>query len=123
MVTDNSPVPGDHSDWAISGAGGDMALPGAVEYQGLHRDSAPPDMGFDIGGQMFERRTAHARNMEFPGHIEPLLKDLRENKPASELSLYTMRAMSEQMHPSGTINFLMTDRCALLRRPLLRRSL
>jgi hypothetical protein len=29
-------------DWAISGAGGDMALPGAVEYQNLHRDSGPP---------------------------------------------------------------------------------
>ena len=63
---------------AISGAGGDMALPGAVECQGLHRDSAPPDMGFEIGGKMFERRSAHARNMEMGNYIEPLLADLRE---------------------------------------------
>jgi hypothetical protein len=28
-------------DWAISGAGGDLCLPGAVEYQHLHRDAHP----------------------------------------------------------------------------------
>ena len=74
----NSPDGGPHAEWAISGAGGDMALPGAVECQGLHRDSAPPDMGFEIGGKMFERRSAHARNMEMGNYIEPLLADLRE---------------------------------------------
>ena len=74
----NSPNGGPHAEWAISGAGGDMALPGAVECQGLHRDSAPPDMGFEIGGKMFERRSAHARNMEMGNYIEPLLADLRE---------------------------------------------
>ena len=38
------------------------------------------------------------------------------------MSLYTMRALSEMMHPSGTINFLMTDspweKCASLPPPL-----
>ena len=102
--------PGEASEWAISGAGGDMALPGAVECQGLHRDAAPPDMGLRIGGKQFERRSAHARSMEMPSYIEPLLKDLRnEETPAAEMSLYTMRALSEMLHPSGTINFLMTD--------------
>lgn len=96
--------PASESEWAISGAGGDMALPGAVECQGLHRDSGPPDMGFDIGGEAFQRRSDHARGMEMAGYIEPLLKDLRdESTDSSEMSLYTMRALSEMMHPSGTM--------------------
>ena len=45
-----------------------------------------------------------------------------QGKPAEEMSLYTMRALSEMMHPSGTINFLMTDstweKCASLPPPL-----
>lgn len=104
--------PGSDSEWAISGAGGDMALPGAVECQGLHRDSAPPDLGLDIGGKSFQRRSSHARSMELANYIEVLLKDLRdgdEDTPGSEMSLYTMRALSETMPPSGTINFLLAD--------------
>eukprot|EP01043_Picozoa_sp_COSAG02_P044655 COSAG02_NODE_4009_length_5918_cov_10.500086_5_plen_229_part_00 len=104
--------PGSVSEWAISGAGGDMALPGAVECQGLHRDSAPPDMGLEIGGESFQRRSSHARSMGMSNYIEALLKDLRdgdEHTQGADMSLYTMRALSEMMHPSGTINFLLTD--------------
>lgn len=104
--------PGSDSEWAISGAGGDMALPGAVECQSLHRDSAPPDLGLDIGGKSFKRRSSHARTMDMKNYIEVLLKDLRdsdEHTAGSEMSLYTMRALSETMPPSGTINFLLTD--------------
>lgn len=104
--------PGSQSEWAISGAGGDMALPGAVECQGLHRDSGPPDVGLEIGGTTFQRRSAHARTMKMPSYIEPLLRDLRnsdEGTSGAEMSLYTMRAVSEMMHPTGTINFLLTD--------------
>eukprot|EP01043_Picozoa_sp_COSAG02_P077073 COSAG02_NODE_16695_length_1063_cov_0.921162_2_plen_142_part_00 len=92
-------------DWAISGAGGDLCLPGAVEYQHLHRDShplgeapAPPSQSLPLRRLVLAEK---AKNIGING------------RTAEELSLVKMRQISEMLPPSGTINFLMTDTTAL----------
>ena len=92
-------------DWAISGAGGDLCLPGAVEYQHLHRDShplgeapAPPSQALPLRRLVLAEK---AKNIGIKG------------RSAEELSLVKMRQISEMLPPSGTINFLMTDTTAL----------
>mmetsp|Transcript_16701 Transcript_16701/g.47620 ORF Transcript_16701/g.47620 Transcript_16701/m.47620 type:complete len:449 (-) Transcript_16701:142-1488(-) len=85
-------------DYAINGAGGDLCLPGAIEYQHLHRDGPPFGEG-EFRGKLLQRRLDHAQRMGI---------DLK-GKKAGELSLNRMRAVSESLPASGTINFLMVD--------------
>lgn len=85
-------------DYAISGAGGDLCLPGAIEYQHLHRDVHPRGDG-SIKGDTLTRRLQHAELMGI---------DLR-GKDAGDISLNIMRHVSEHLPSSGCINFLMSD--------------
>eukprot|EP01050_Picozoa_sp_SAG11_P019235 SAG11_NODE_3032_length_2749_cov_8.088679_3_plen_142_part_00 len=101
-----------------------MALPGAVEYQNLHRDGSPPDVGMQIGASdnfsacevmlssvqelhvlcRWGRVSIGARNWQptstFLSTLH-LLEDVKEGKAPGELSLYSLRAISEQLPPSG----------------------
>ena len=100
----------DDGGWAITGAGGDMSIPGAVEYQTLHRDGPPPDFGLQIDSHQFAARAAQAAVLA----VEPrrplrALAEAAEGKRAEELSLVTMRAMSENMPPAATTNFALGD--------------
>jgi len=85
-------------DYAISGAGGDLCLPGAIEYQHLHRDGHPLGEG-TFRGKLLEKRLEHAQRMGIN----------LKGKRADELTLNKMRAVSENLPPTGTINFLMVD--------------
>lgn len=88
------------SDWAISGAGGDLCLPGAVEYQHLHRDAHPlGENPASVTVSMPESRlaVAEAKGIAIKG------------RAAEELSLTKMRQIAEEIPGSGTINFLMSD--------------
>ena len=88
------------SDWAISGAGGDLCLPGAIEYQHLHRDTHPlGEAPAPVTDSIPERRLELAEAMGIN------VKD----RAANELSLVKMRQIAEQLPGSGTINFLMSD--------------
>jgi len=85
-------------DYAITGAGGDLCLPGAIEYQHLHRDGPPRGEG-RIGGELLQRRLRHADHMGIK----------TQGRKPEELSLNTLRRVSESLPASGTINFLMVD--------------
>ena len=84
------------ADWPIFGTGGDLCLPGAVEYQSLHRDG--PIFG-DRRNSMTERRVAQANLMGID----------TKGKPLGELSLRTQRRISENCPATGTINFQVVD--------------
>jgi hypothetical protein len=92
-------------DWAISGAGGDLCLPGAVEYQHLHRDAHP--LGESPAPPS---HTLPTQRLELAERAKGISIDGRS---ADELSLVKMRQISELLPPSGTINFLMSDTTAL----------
>jgi len=79
------------TDYLVWGAGGDLCLPGAVEYQHLHSD-LKDDQIIDPG------RLAQAGQlgMEVPGRPE-------------ELDHATARLILERTPPQVTINFLMSD--------------
>ena len=79
-------------DYWVIGAGGDLCLPGAIEYQTLHSDARerfdlPPD------------RLAHARRMG----IEP------RTGADGALEDRTRTLIYERTPPRVTINFLMSD--------------
>src|SRR5215469_11039138 len=80
-------------DYFVLGAGGDLCLPGAIEYQGLHADQRE-------NFQIDEARLAHAARMG----IAP-----RRIAGTGELDAGTTGLIMERTPPMVTINFLMTD--------------
>jgi len=81
------------ADYLVRGGGGDVCLPGAIEYQHLHSDQRdslelPPE------------RLAQARALGV---------ELRTRADGDELDLATQRLVIERTAPWVTINFLMSD--------------
>ena len=81
------------SDYLVGGAGGDLCLPGAIEYQRLHSDLAD-------SLKLTEGRLAQA---------EALGIELRKDEDTGELDLPTRRLIAEHTPPVVTINFVMSD--------------
>ena len=80
-------------DYLCWGGGGDLCLPGAIEYQQLHAD-------FRDAQQLPKRRLRQA---------EALGIELRTEEGSSDLTMRTKRLIFERTPPVVTINFLMTD--------------
>lgn len=78
-------------DYRALGAGGDLCLPGAIEYQHLHAD-IEDDQQIDAG------RIRQARQLGIGVPDDP-----------RELDVRTARMILERTPPLVTINFLMTD--------------
>jgi Phytanoyl-CoA dioxygenase (PhyH) len=81
------------TDYLVRGGGGDVCLPGAIEYQHLHWDQKdslelPPD------------RLEQARRLGV---------ELRTRPGSDELDLATQRLIIERTPPHVTINFLMSE--------------
>jgi len=85
------------ADYFVRGGGGDLCLPGAIEYQHLHWDSRDPLALPDSRLRQAER----------------LGVQLRRKPGSDELDLATQRLIIERTPPFVTINFLMTDQTAL----------
>jgi len=81
------------NDYHVRGAGGDLCLPGAIEYQALHSDVL----------ETFKMPPARLRAAERLG-IE-----LRKKEGSDELTFQTQQLIIERTSPHVTINFLMTD--------------
>lgn len=81
------------ADYFVRGAGGDLCLPGAVEYQGLHADTR----------DTFQITPARRDQAERVG--------IRLNKipGTDELDAATCSLILERTPPHVTINFLMSD--------------
>jgi hypothetical protein len=80
-------------DYHVRGAGGDLCLPGAIEYQALHADvketfALPP------------KRLAAAERLGI---------ELRRKPGSDELTFQTQQLIIERTPPHVTINFLMSD--------------
>jgi len=80
-------------DYRVIGAGGDLCLPGAIEYQALHADFAP-DWSLNPG------RVAAAERVGVK---------LRRDPETGELDHQSRQMIFERTPPWVTINFLMTD--------------
>ena len=83
------------SEYWVNGAGGDVCLPGAIEYQALHADSGELE-----SYQMPEARLRQARQLGI---------ELRRREGSEELDHSTWQLIIERTPPMVTINFLMTD--------------
>lgn len=81
-------------DYKILGAGGDLCLPGAIEYQALHSDGDREHF------QMPPARIAQARRLG----IELGAKDAE-----TEQDYRTLQRIVERTPPVVTVNFLMTE--------------
>ena len=81
------------ADYAVIGAGGDLCLPGAIEYQHLHSDF-PEEFGLS------ERR------LELAGQFGI---ELRQDSETNELTEETRHLILEKMAPLITINFAMSE--------------
>lgn len=75
------------------GGGGDLCLPGAIEYQQLHGDIRDAQ-------NLPEERLRQARALGV---------ELRTDNDSNELTLHTRRLIIERTPPLVTVNFLMTD--------------
>jgi hypothetical protein len=80
-------------DYWVLGAGGDLCLPGAIEYQTLHYDTRET---FELSPE----RLAQARRMGV---------DLRREADGESLTGRTRQLVVERTPPRVTINFLMSD--------------
>jgi len=80
--------------WAL-GAGGDLCLPGAIEYQALHADLRERE-----SYQLPEARLRQARRLGIK---------FRMREGSVELDHSTWQLIIERTPPMVTINFLMTD--------------
>jgi hypothetical protein len=80
-------------DYAVIGSGGDLCLPGAIEYQHLHAD-------FREKIEFGDRRLEQA---------EILGVQLRRDEETGELTERTKRMIVEVTSPLITINFAMSD--------------
>lgn len=81
------------ADYRVFGGGGDVCLPGAIEYQHLHADGSEPQV-------IPEGRAAQAKLLGV---------DVKEAADTSALDLHTQRLIMELTPPFVTINFLMSD--------------
>ena len=81
------------TDYLVVGSGGDLCLPGAIEYQELHSD------GRDMS-PMPRSRVAHG---------ELLGIELVKREGTHELDTHTQRMIVERTPPLVTINFLTCD--------------
>jgi hypothetical protein len=52
--------------YVVGGAGGDLALPGAIEYQGLHADTMWPELHDPIGGMSVRDLPVPVLHVNFP---------------------------------------------------------
>jgi hypothetical protein len=80
-------------DFSVLGAGGDLSLPGAMEYQVLHSDLAER---FELPPERIEQ----ARALGLP---------LRTRKGSEQLDARSAQLAVERTPPVVTINFLMCD--------------
>ncbi len=80
------------SEYRVWGSGGDLCLPGAIEYQHLHSDIRDSQ-------QLFEERIEQAKRVG----VE------LEKDDSGNLSVATQRLIVEMTPPMVTINFLMCD--------------
>ena len=81
------------ADYRVIGGGGDLCLPGAIEYQHLHADGSDAQV-------IPEGRVLQA---------ELLGVDTKSAEADPALPLHTQRLIMELTPPHVTINFLMTD--------------
>lgn len=81
-----------NSDYSVIGAGGDLCLPGAIEYQHLHRD-------IQESYEISEARLNQTRELGLPFN----------GKSVTELNLQERRMVTDFTPPLITINFLMSD--------------
>ena len=81
------------ADYLCWGGGGDVCLPGAIEYQHLHGDIRDTQ-------QLPEGRLRQAESLGI---------ELRTEEDSDELTLHTRRLIIERTPPLVTVNFLMTD--------------
>ena len=80
-------------DYLVWGGGGDLSLPGAIEYQHLHTDGTDPQTGNE------DARLAYFRHQGV---------DIAEGRFA-ELDFRTQRLVMDRTAPGVTINFVMSD--------------
>ena len=80
------------NDYAVIGAGGDLCLPGAIEYQHLHRD-------IQESFALSDKRLKQATQLGLKFQAET----------AEQLSLKEQRMVTDFTPPLITINFLMSD--------------
>ena len=80
------------ADYGVWGGGGDLSLPGAIEYQHLHTD------GIDAQQDGDDRLAAYRRQ-------EPEIEAGR----LADLPFRTQRLVMDRTSPGVTINFAMTD--------------
>ena len=81
------------TDYVVAGSGGDLCLPGAIEYQHLHTDGSEK-------GPMPASRLAQAKRLGI---------ELNKRDGSEELDALTQRVIMERTPPLVTINFQMTD--------------
>jgi hypothetical protein len=81
------------TDYLCWGGGGDVCLPGAIEYQHLHGDIRDAQ-------QLPQERLRQAQRLGI---------ELRTEPDSAELTLQTRRLIIERTPPLVTVNFLMTD--------------
>ena len=81
-------------EYNVLGAGGDLCLPGAIEYQALHSDGDREQ--FEMPPARIEQ--ARRLGIELSGDATPATQDYR-----------TLQRIIERTPPVVTINFLMTD--------------
>ncbi|MFP6809156.1 MAG: phytanoyl-CoA dioxygenase family protein [Pseudomonadales bacterium] len=81
-------------DYYLSGGGGDLCLPGAIEYQHLHSD-------------FFDRQAHGDERLAYVRQVG-LLK-IAPGKSFAELDMRTQRLVMDRTPPSMTVNFLMSD--------------
>ena len=80
-------------DYVVLGAGGDLCLPGAVEYQHLHSD-------------LFEHHNIPESRQK---QAKLLGVELKTEEDSDELTMRTKRLIADRTPPCITINFLMSD--------------
>ena len=81
------------ADYFVRGAGGDLCLPGAIEYQGLHADTRDD---FTISPERMQQ-------------AERVGIQLKKVPGTDELNAATKSLILERTPPHVTINFLMSD--------------
>lgn len=94
-------------DYSVLGAGGDLCLPGAVEYQHLHMDIRESN-------HVTEKRLAQAKAMGIEMKTaendgQPSTGDRTSQIRAEDLDLATRRRIVDFTPPMVTINFALTD--------------
>ena len=81
------------AEYRVIGGGGDLCLPGAIEYQHLHADVSDPQV-------IPEERVLQAKLLGV---------DVTTDGAESTVDLHTQRLIMELTPPHVTINFLMSD--------------